>query len=219
MDSTLITFASEVEFSSLYPNIKFESVDRKIVSIGKNTFVSVLGVGLVNYGANLARILVENHFGSVIILGICGAYSESGLSIGEMVRVDTETVGDLGVQECDGSFVPWRAINNTQSDFYSASPLDRAPEVVQKLKGVSGLSVNCCTGTESMASMRYRLFGADVESMEGAAGFAVCNALKISVYQVRVVSNVASTRDLTRWEVASALKILKTQFLDRWDPS
>jgi futalosine hydrolase len=219
MDSTLITFASEVEFSSLYPNINFESVDRKIVSIGKNTFVSVLGVGLVNYGANLSCILAENRFGSVIILGVCGAYPESGLSIGEMVRIDTETVGDLGVQECDGSFVPWRAINNSQSDFYSVSTLDRAPKIIQKLKGVSGLSVNCCTGTESMASMRYRLFGADVESMEGAAGFAVCNALKISVYEVRVVSNIASTRDLTRWEVASALKILKKQFLDCWDPS
>lgn len=217
MGSTLITFASEVEFSNLYPNINFESADRTIVSIGKNTFVSVLGVGLVNYGANLSRILAENRFDSVVLLGICGAYPESGLSIGEMVRIDTETVGDFGVQEWDGSFVPWRAINNSPSDFYSASPLDRAPQIIQKLKGVSGLSVNCCTGTESMASMRYHLFGADVESMEGAAGFAVCNALKTPVYEVRVVSNIASTRDLTRWEVASALKILKKQFLDCWD--
>jgi futalosine hydrolase len=67
--------------------------------------------------------------------------------------------------------------------------------------------------------MRYHLFGADVESMEGAAGFAVCNAFNIPVFEIRAVSNIATTRNTASWHVAQALDALKKQFLDRWNQS
>jgi hypothetical protein len=53
-----------------------------------------LGNGLVNFGAHLARILAEKHFETVILTGICGAYPQSGLAVGDVVRVDTEKTGD-----------------------------------------------------------------------------------------------------------------------------
>jgi futalosine hydrolase len=219
MNSTLIVIASEVEFSGLFPHIPISSVNNSVFSINGKTSVSVLGIGLVNFGAHLARILAEKHFETVILTGICGAYPQSGLAVGDVVRVDTEKTGDWGVQEKDGSFIPWTSINNGGKSVYSAASPDTAPGILRSFRGVSGLSVNCSTGTEATAMMRYHLFGADVESMEGAAGFAVCNAFNIPVFEIRAVSNIATTRNTASWHVAQALDALKKQFLDRWNQS
>ena len=95
---------------------------------------------------------------------------------------------------------------------YESSPLRYVPAWLSNLKSVAGLSVNCCTGTAAMASERVQNFDVDVESMEGAACFSVCHAFGMPCFEVRAVSNLATTRDKSTWRIADALAALRAAF-------
>ena len=175
-------------------------------------FAVVLGVGLLEFATNLSvllsRFAAEGPFTHVVLAGICGAYPGRGVSVGDVVRVDSEIVGDLGVVECDGSFTPWHKVSATS--VYESSSLRGVPAWLSNLKPVAGLSVNCCTGTASMAKERSENFNVDVESMEGAACFSICHAFGIPCYEIRAVSNFATTRDKSTWRISDALASLRT---------
>ena len=223
----LFAFASNVEFFGVFPECK--SFVRNDIRLGEivelpegRGFAVVLGVGLLEFATNLSvllsRFAAEGPFTHVVLAGICGAYPGRGLDVGDVVRVDSEVVGDLGVVECDGSFTPWHKVCSTSANgsvaqasaqVYESSSLWGVPAWLSKLKPVSGLSVNCCTGTASMAKERSENFNVDVESMEGAACFSVCHAFCIPCYEIRAVSNFATTRDKSAWRIKEALDRLR----------
>lgn len=208
MPTPLFAFASEVEFKRLFPSMEAPCTGA-IPIAGGRARVAVLGVGLLEFSANLARLLSSGEFSAVYLFGICGAYKGRGIELGEVLRIDSETVGDLGVEEGDGAFTPWARVGGGTPKVYRAAPLEAAPPWLASLKGAAGITVNCCTGTEAVARMRSLLFDADVESMEGAAVFAVSSALGIPAYQVRAVSNFVGARNKPAWKISSALLSLK----------
>ena len=161
----LFAFASNAEFFGVFPECK--TFVRKNIRKGEiielpddRGFAVVLGVGLLEFATNLAILLsrfsMEGPFTHVVLTGICGAYPGRGLNVGDVVRVDSERVGDLGVVERDGSFTPWHKVGNggvensavsspAFAQVYESSPLRGVPAWLADLKSVSGLSVNCCT--------------------------------------------------------------------------
>jgi len=126
------------------------------------------------------------------------------------VRVESERVGDLGVVERDGSFTPWNRVSGSSVQVCESSPLRGVPASLERLKAVSGLTVNCCTGTSAMAAERVQNFDVDVESMEGAACFSVCRAFGMPCLEIRAVSNFASDRDKASWRISEALAALQS---------
>jgi futalosine hydrolase len=48
--------------------------------------------------------------------------------------------------------------------------------------------------------------------MEGAACFSVCHAFGMPCFEVRAVSNLATTRDKSTWRIADALAALRAAF-------
>ena len=224
----LFAFASSLELFGTFPECKdFVQNNIRLGEIielpeGRG-FAVVLGVGLLEFSTNLSvllsRFAYEGPFTHVVLAGICGAYPGRGLNIGDVVRVDSEVVGDLGVVECDGSFTPWHKVCSTSANgsvaqasaqVYESSSLRGVPAWLSKLKPVSGLSVNCCTGTASMAADRVRNFNVDVESMEGAACFSICHAFCVPCCEIRAVSNFATTRDKSTWRISEALAALQS---------
>ena len=218
----LFVFASNVEFFGAFPECR--SFVRNDVRLGEivelpedRGFAVVLGVGLLEFSTNLSVLLsrfsAEGPFTHVVLAGICGAYPGRGLNIGDVVRVDSERVGDLGVVERDGSFTPWHKVCSGNSSgmpqVYEASPLRGVPTWLTGLKPAAGLSVNCCTGTAAMAADRVANFDVDVESMEGAACFSICSAFGMPCYEIRAVSNCATDRDKSTWRIQDALEKLK----------
>ncbi len=173
---------------------------------------SVLGVGLVNFGAGLAKALHSGAYERVIQLGICGAYPSSGLKPGDLVFVEEDQAGDLGYQETDGSFHRFQAEMAGQSIYRAGSePL----ACFSSLPKVRAVSVNCCTGTQNLAAFRENLYGAQIETMEGVSCFALAQAFGCRAYQIRAVSNFASDRDTSRWETSKALQSLQ-QWVNTW---
>lgn len=207
----LFAFATPMEFSSCFPEYAEAADDvvpDKLIELsGNRGYACVLGIGLLNFSTNLTYLVASAKqqgicFSAVYILGVCGAYPGRGINVLDVVRVDSECVGDMGYQEKDGSFYPFPSS-------VRATAAEHAPACVQKLKSAVGVTVNCCTGTEEQGLLRARMFDADIENMEGAAGISACIAHGIPVFEIRVVCNMASTRDRISWKFTEALDVLR----------
>lgn len=210
----LYVFASSIEFSRLFPSMPVPDGRAALLPQG-NAYVAVIGVGLLESAVNLAAILTTQEFSCVVLIGICGAYKNHGLDICDVVRVDSEIVGDVGVQERDGTFLPWSRVGGGSLKVYNAASVETAPANIRDLKSATGVSVNCCTGTDELAEMRNLLFDCDVESMEGASVLAVCKAFGVLGYEVRAVSNFVGERKKSSWKIAEALLALKNTVFDK----
>lgn len=171
----------------------------------------VTGVGPVATAVVLARVLAQQDYGVVLHLGIAGAYVESGLVPGDLVRVDRDCLLEFGTEEADASFCPWDRPELGGVRCYTATPVARPfndlYRALAALPGVQGATVLTCTGTE--ATGRLRGSWAQIESMEGAAFFAAAQSAGVAAFAVRAVSNVASTRDFAAWHISESLDVLQ----------
>ncbi len=213
-DSPLFAFATALEFSRVFPeeSSQARSVRALIPLRGKfeGSYACILGVGLLDFSVGLSKVLMNCtqtnvRVSSVINVGVCGAYPGRGLNVLDVVCVASEKVGDFGCEELDGSVTVWK-------NLYRGSSMEKAPDILRNcllnIPQVTGATVNCCTGTEASALQRIKQLNCDVESMEGAACFAVCESFGISAFQIRAVSNIASTRDKSKWKIKEALEKL-----------
>lgn len=207
----LFAFATPAEFASFFPEYADsanEITSDKLIKIADNRgYACVLGLGILNFATNLTYLLAfvkqqKIQISAVLILGVCGAYPGRGINVLDVVRIDSECVGDMGYQEKDGSFFPFPSS-------VRATAVEHAPLHLQGLKSAVGLTVNCCTGTEEMGLARAKMFNADIENMEGAAGISACIAHNMPVFEIRAVCNMASTRDRESWKFNEALAALK----------
>ena len=207
----LFAFATPAEFTSFFPEYADSANEitlDKLIKLSKNRgYACILGMGILNFATNLTYLLAsvkqqKIQISGVLILGVCGAYPDRGINVLDVVRVDSECVGDMGYQEKDGTFSPFPSS-------VRATAVEHAPVHLQKLKSAVGLTVNCCTGTEELGRMRAKMFDADIENMEGAAGIAACMAHNTPVFEIRAVSNMATTRDRASWKFNEALAALR----------
>lgn len=200
-----------MEFISCFPEYAGTAdniTSDKLIELSENRgYACILGMGILSFSTNLTYLISSAkqqgiHFTAVYILGVCGAYPGRGIDVLDVVRVDSESVGDMGYQEKDGSFFPFPST-------IRATAAEHAPTHLQKLKSAVGLTVNCCTGTEEFALLRSKTFDADIENMEGAAGIAACMAHNMPVFEIRAVCNMATTRDRASWKFQEALSALR----------
>lgn len=215
MSDILVAIPSLKELKRLYPQIaaSVEAVPGLVV--GAPFDIAVCGVGLLDFAVNLSSILAKRSYACVYQVGICGAYPGRGLEVGDVVRVENEMLGDMGVQEADGFFSPWSRIGGGDANNYFENSYEALPQSLRGIRAVSGLSVNCCTGTKALSKDRVMLFDADVESMEGAALHAVCRRFGVPGFEFRAISNMVSSRDTSTWKINEALLALKQQVLDQ----
>jgi len=169
--SDLLVFATEMERDAIFPD------------------GIVTGIGILSTAINLSRVFerASRHrcpYRRAIQVGIAGAYRSSGLSIGDVVEVESD---------CMPEFSPWEPNAFSATDSLG-------------LKRVKGATVLSCTKTEEVGSARGKDF--QVETMEGAAFFAVCQEYGVQAIQVRAISNFAGLYDKSEWEIEKALKKL-----------
>ncbi len=165
---------------------------------------AVTGVGIALALLRLPELLEKYQPEHVLNIGIAGAYPECGLEIGDLVWATTEVFGDVGFEQTDGSFQPIQT-----SPFgagYEALPLTPSPNNGEP-EG-AGCTVNSCAGTRATGEFRRDFFGASFETMEGAAVALVCHNAKISVSELRAISNIAAERDMRPENIKLALKNL-----------
>lgn len=164
----------------------------------------VTGVGQVNMAHALTLEIERDRPSGIIVVGIGGAYPNSGLTIGDVVCAESETLGDLGVETPDGFL--------ELTDFLQSSfPLQLFP-APRRAKFVT---VSTCTGTDDLSErIQARTQGA-VENMEGAAAAQIAARYGIPMGEIRGLSNMTGRRDRGSWKVKKAA-LAAQQSLQEW---
>ena len=160
--------------------------------------IEVCGVGMVAVVEAVLAILHGNDGKPdlIILAGIAGAYSDSGLEIGDCVLVAEERVADAGAFRGE-RFEPF------------AHPVYRSPWV-RSFPGfpvAGGNTVGVCAAPFLRTEEGKSLSGAAIENMEGAAFFAAMANSGVPFLELRAISNrVGEPREA--WDVAWAAERL-----------
>jgi len=166
----------------------------------------VHGVGIMAAAFHLQKIAAEKP-DLIIQCGIAGSFNPD-INIGKTVLVEREMT-DTGAEE-NSTFLTMFDLGLAQyNDFPFENGLLPCPFLKNmdfSLQKVSGLTVNCSSGTDETSEKRRNKFGADIETMEGAALHYVCLMLDIPFLQIRTISNMAEKRNKLNWNIPLALK-------------
>jgi len=180
---TLLVFATDMEKNGVFPN-----------GIPNEYDCLVTGVGILSTALSLSKAFQKQNYKNAIQIGIAGAYTSSGLQLGDIVEVKSD---------CLVEFLPWEP--NT---FFASGALPS--KNIPSIKFVKGATVSSCADSKEMEFARGDL--AQVETMEGAAFFAACKEYKVEAVQIRAISNYATKYEKNQWKTEEALLKLKDFF-------
>lgn len=180
-----------------------ERLDRSPVRVTVQFLVT--GIGMVATAYSLTRQLMQQRYDLVLAVGVAGAI-DSTLSIGEVVRVSQDMIYNFGVE--DGPEIKSFPAIGLPGDstmipmFLFSSPL------TNHLRSVTAVSVNTAHGDDSSIAKLRRQTDAEIENMEGAAFYYVCNQEQLTCLQLRAISNRVERRNREAWDLPKALQQL-----------
>ena len=189
------------------------------INLKNNTEVLICGVGIPSTVYHLTKKLLQEKYDLVIQAGIAGTFSKK-LKKGEVVVVEQDAFGDIGVEE-KGEF---KTLFQLDFDDKNKFPfkngwLVNTSEMINTthLKKVNGVTVNKISDRKKQAKQLKEIFNADVESMEGAAFHFVCLQQNIPFLQLKSISNKVGERDKSKWNMIEAIVNLNRELIDLID--
>lgn len=214
---TLICAATSLELSGIFPSISSSDIEKTGTSFEKEgLFFLETGIGVLSTYASLVRFHLNTPVDRVLQIGIAGAYAaarEEVKVLGTAVIIEKEVVADLGAED-SGSFLSLEDLELGELEYYESKCVpvfdDLFGDSLKSLPVVSGASVNMATGKEETGIIRVEKYGVEVESMEGAGALKFGKDFGIPVLQIRSISNIATTRNRESWDIAGALKSLRS---------
>ena len=162
--------------------------------------ILITGVGMVNTAINLTKELSNNNYDLVINMGVAGCFSDE-IKIGEVVEVVEDCFSEIGFE------------NGESFSEFSEFDIKMKYKVEGKtsLRKVKGLTVNTVHGNENSIHKMVERLHPDIESMEGAAVFKVCEEMKIPCIQIRSISNKVERRNKESWNLPLAISNLNIE--------
>lgn len=169
----------------------------------------VAGVGMVATTYALTKRLSEKKYDLAINCGIAGSFDRS-ISIGEVVWVNEDIFSELGAED-GNEFLRLADLNLQGSDRFKGS-FGFSKNLNYSFRKVTGITVNTVHGNEHSIEKISKRLNPQVESMEGAAFYFVCEKENVSSIQIRAISNYIEKRNREEWNIPLALQNLKTSF-------
>jgi futalosine hydrolase len=141
----------------------------------------------------------------VINAGIAGAFADD-IPIGAVVNVTKDIFSEVGAEDGE-DFLTLEGMNLIGIDKVENK---NAPSnaVIDKLRKVTGVTVNRVHGNEASINKIRKRFSPDIESMEGAAFLYACKMASLKCLQLRAISNKVERRDKSKWDIPLAIKNL-----------
>ncbi|CAI8369390.1 MAG: Futalosine hydrolase [Cryomorphaceae bacterium] len=166
----------------------------------KDCKILITGMGMVNTSIQVTKELSKNKYNLVINMGVAGSFSKDYV-IGDVVEVVEDNFSELGFE------------NGNDFELFSDSEILTKYSVESKtsLQKVKGITVNTVHGNDQSIDKIINRLNADVESMEGASIFKVCNEFGISCVQIRAISNNVEKRNKANWNMPLAINNLNNQ--------
>jgi futalosine hydrolase len=178
----------------------------------------ITGVGMVATAYSLGKELATNHYDLAINFGVAGSFDRS-IELGEVVEVTYDTLAELGAEDND-SFLPISLLGFGQSEFKATESVanilrgSKAASQYNGLKQVNAITVNTVHGEQDSIDKMQKRLNPQLESMEGAAFFYVCQQAGIPCIQIRAVSNYVEKRNRDNWKIGLAVKNLNNFVVD-----
>lgn len=171
----------------------------------------ISGVGLLSSSYALTSRIFNQSPELVIQAGIAGSFTDA-YPPASTVLIQEEVLGDSGVFE-DGMFkdiFDLKLANGNNEPFINKKLVNPTCQRWKNasLPFVTGVTVNEITTDEKRIEQLKEKYGADIESMEGAALHFVCLQQKISFIQIRSVSNYVGERNKSSWKMEEAINQL-----------
>jgi futalosine hydrolase len=159
----------------------------------------------------------------VLLFGIAGSYSGSGLEVGQLALASLEIQADLGLRQGGLQAMGFPALTLAGQPYFNHFPLDRTftQQLAQQLALTPQpfLTRDLVAETPQEAQDLERQWGAVLENMEGAAAAQVGLALGLPVAELRSISNPAGVRDRAQWNFGLALGALERAVLSLITPA
>ncbi len=179
------------------------------------------GIGMLAASFALTKLAMEDKPDLIIQVGIAGTFDTSQ-TLGSVVVINEETIGDLGVEE-DGK---WKDLFDLKLEKSSYHPFEKRKLPNQwltkynllGLKEVSGITVNEISTNQERIQKIIKKYNPTIESMEGAALHYVARETNIPFIQIRAISNYIGERDKSNWQMKLAIDNLNQtliQYIDR----
>ena len=199
---------------------------------GKSVLLIEGGVGQVNTASALTLALTRHDPAVILQFGVGGAYVRSGLRVGDLAVATEEWYGDTGVLAPEG----WMDMEQmgfpmltgrtdvlgktTGEPLYNRIPLDAArtehiqqcltsgleAESSHQTAAGSFVTVQQCSGVQSVGDTLAARYDGICENMEGAAAAHVAVANGIPFLEIRGISNRVVDRDLSQWDLPLAIR-------------
>ncbi len=170
----------------------------------------ITGVGAPVSIYQILRRLHQIDYDLVIQAGIAGSFSPD-LPPGEVVLIKNDHFADLGVME-KGHLSSLFDIQLADPDLhpFHQGTLSNPHELLQQFsyKKVNAVTVNLVTDNPIFIGKLMKKYGAQVETMEGAALHYTCLQENIPFLQLRCISNRVGERDKTKWKMNEAVQNL-----------
>lgn len=200
--SILLCAATEFEIEPTLAFIREKSL--------ANIDVLVTGVGLTAAACHLTRAACTQRPAFMLQAGLAGCLDEH-FALGKVVAVQSETIGDLGVEEA-GKFHSLFDLKLAHKNSFpwTDGKLRNSHPILQQLHLplADGVSVNeISTNTQRIEYYKNNLSAA-IESMEGAALHYVALLENIPFLQIRSLSNFVGERDKSKWKLNEAIAAL-----------
>lgn len=198
----LIVSATQKEIQPLLDNLhRFSDVE-----------ILITGPGMISTTYHLTKKLTYEKYDLIINAGIAGSFSEK-LKLGEVVKVEQDCFSELGAED-DEDFIPLSQMNLIGEDKFPLQKLFLKNDsvisnnLIKQLPMTKAITVNTVHGNEKSITRIKKIYNPDIETMEGAAFFYVCDKAKTSFTQLRCISNYVEKRDRSKWEIEEAISNL-----------
>ncbi|PLX68275.1 MAG: hypothetical protein C0602_08800 [Denitrovibrio sp.] len=195
------------EGKKIFPGCKFEKYKHDLhKGEFRGVHVFVIGVSKIPSVFNSIMAIKDFNITEAILTGVCGAYSNSGLSVGDVVSIHRDWFADEGLYTGDG----FTSLNELGFGIIKKRYTEYS--TLENLTVVDSATVSFLDGVGHISEMFQKSTGAQVENMEGAAFAYACNMLSVKCFQIRAVSNFCGKRDEQEWDFKKAVSKLKRFF-------
>jgi len=167
----------------------------------------VAGVGMVNTALHLTETVIEQDFDLAINIGIAGSYDPQ-FGIGDVVQVSEDRIAWFGAEDHD-HFLPAEDMGLCKTNEVVFAPTLE----VAHLPKAKSITVTMAHGSVNSINRAMQVYSPQIESMEGAAFFRVCEYYGYDALQVRAISNRVEPRNRDSWNIPLALNNLTSAVL------
>ena len=175
----------------------------------------ITGVGIPSTVYYLSKKLLLEKYDLVIQAGIAGTFTKE-IKLGDVIAVELDVFADIGVEENKKFKTLFNLGFNDFEEFpFRCGRLFNDLENFQflNLKVATAVTVNKISDRKKHTKQLNKIFGADIESMEGAAFHYVCIQQNVAFIQIRSVSNKVGERDKTKWKIKDAVENLNNELI------